>query len=250
MRRDRNWRYIAGIDTLLLFPKTYEQKEIHGLVCLLHGYGASAENLLPLVEHLELPFPVIWALPNGILPRHPGENTQTFVWAPLDLERLIEERKQAQATGTLDALYDQCPEGWSYARERVTSWLEKLCHEMNISWSQVVLGGFSQGAMLSVEVALRLPALAGLGVFSGSLLNRREWASLLPTAPQAPRFQSHGGADPVLPLVMGEALHNFLQQSPLQGEFLPFSGGHEIPFSVTVAWQQALLRWFSKKRSL
>lgn len=245
MKYKVSWRRIAELDTLLLSPERRTLEEIRGLVCLLHGYGASAKNLLSLVERVDLPFPMMWALPNGVLPRYPGENTQTFVWAPLDLERLMEERKQAEVTGTLNVLYDQCPQGLSYARERVTAWLEKLCQEVNISWSQLVLGGFSQGAMLSVEVVLRLPALAGLGIFSGSLINRRKWVALLPMAPNAPSFQSHGRADPILPFAMGEALHHLLQQSPLQGEFLSFAGGHEIPNSVIFAWKQTLCNWFA-----
>ena len=60
----------------------------------------------------------------------------------------------------------------------IERWLAELCSKLGVARDQVVLGGFSQGAMLSVDVALNdqkgqgaeQKGLAGLALLSGALL--------------------------------------------------------------------------------
>lgn len=232
---------IAGLRTLLLTPT----QPAKGIVCLLHGYGASAENLRALAEKTTAP--VIVAIPDGCIERHPGENTEAFAWWPIDLDRLLQERQHAQANRSLHLLYDAKPIGLPKARAHILSWLNELARLFgHRDFSRFVLGGFSQGAMLATDVTLHVPTpCAGLGIFSGALINRHEWEMQQTKVPATPRFQSHGNQDPILLFDMGKALHHFLQKGPLQGEFFAFAGGHEIPTTAISRWNQHITTWLS-----
>jgi phospholipase/carboxylesterase len=99
--------------------------------------------------------------------------------------------------------------------------------------SRLVLGGFSQGAMLSCDWALRsaLP-LAGLVVLSGMPIALSEWKRGMATRRGLPVFQSHSPDDVVLPFELAERLAETFSAEGLSSEFVTFRGGHGIPLAV------------------
>src|SRR5262249_30990993 len=95
---------------------------------------------------------------------------------------------------------------------------------------KVVLGGFSQGAMLAADVAARTDVpLAGLMLWSGTLVAEAEWTPLLRRRKGMPVFQSHGTADPLLPYDGASRLRDVMVAAGLAVRCVPFPGGHEIP---------------------
>jgi phospholipase/carboxylesterase len=116
------------------------------------------------------------------------------------------------------------------ARERLTALLAEACRAERVAPARVVLGGFSQGAMLALDTALHLPeAVSGLALFSGTLLCEAEWRRLAPSRRGLPFLQSHGSRDPLLSFAAAEALRDLLLGAGLAGEWLPFDGPHTIP---------------------
>ena len=114
------------------------------------------------------------------------------------------------------------------ARVKVIALLDEL--ERRAGAKTIVLGGFSQGAMLACDVALHTTRpLAGLILLSGTLLAADEWTPLMPKRKGLRVFQSHGSADPLLPSFMAESLRDLLVQAGLSVEWVGFRGGHEIP---------------------
>jgi phospholipase/carboxylesterase len=94
----------------------------------------------------------------------------------------------------------------------------------------VILGGFSQGAMLALDVALHDPRpLAGLALLSGTLLNRADWESRMSARAGLRVMQSHGRGDALLPFRAAEALRDLMKKAGMAVKWLPFDGGHEIP---------------------
>ncbi len=77
--------------------------------------------------------------------------------------------------------------------------------------SKLVIGGFSQGAMLATDVALRsdIP-LAGLCLFSGTLIAEQEWVVSAPNRRGLRVSLSHGQSDAILPFTAAERLRDFL----------------------------------------
>lgn len=94
----------------------------------------------------------------------------------------------------------------------------------------VVLGGFSQGAMVCTEVALTSPlSVAGLVLLSGTLLHEDVWRQAATARAGLPFVQSHGRQDPLLGVAEARRLHGVLTDAGLVGELHEFNGQHEIP---------------------
>ena len=111
--------------------------------------------------------------------------------------------------------------------------LDQLQARYSIPSEQLVVGGFSQGAMLSLDVALHTDRpLAGLVLLSGTLIARPEWEPRLPARRGLRVLQSHGRQDPLLPFSVAEQLRDLMAQNGLSVDFIPFHGAHQIPDKV------------------
>jgi phospholipase/carboxylesterase len=107
----------------------------------------------------------------------------------------------------------------------------------------LILGGFSQGAMLACDVALHLPRPpAALVLLSGAPITLATWTPLLPRLAGVPTFQSHGRADALLSFAAAETLADRLRAAGARLEWVPFAGGHEIPRAVLSALASFLSR--------
>jgi phospholipase/carboxylesterase len=125
------------------------------------------------------------------------------------------------------------PEGLIEARGMVTELLAELGRLLAASPEITILGGFSQGAMVSLDVALRFPhRLAGLCLMSGSIVAVHEWQPLLGTQKGIPIVQSHGRTDPLLPFDIAEKLRDLLRDAGADVRWVEFAGGHTITGTV------------------
>jgi phospholipase/carboxylesterase len=95
--------------------------------------------------------------------------------------------------------------------------------------TSVVLVGFSQGAMLSMDVALAgTSSVARVVAMSGVLL-MDSVSSLTAPRPTRPRFLlSHGRQDPLVPFASGTGAKDLLEKHGFSVTWRPFEGGHEI----------------------
>lgn len=203
------------------------------LVVLSHGYGASGEDLVPIGTEILSQFPALAAQVRFVFPAAPlslpGPFYDARAWWHLDVERLGAE----MAAGRMESLRKEVPEGLTKARRLLRGLLDELTRTSGLPMSQVVVGGFSQGAMLSTDVVLRLEeAPAALCIFSGALMSEDEWLKRAPARAGLPVLQSHGRFDWVLPFQAGEWVKELLEKAGLQVEFLPFNDGHTIPPEV------------------
>ncbi len=223
------------------------------LVVLLHGYGAPGRDLVPLGQYLGGPPGTRFAFPAAPLSLGPDLGPafmQMFdarAWWPIDIDRY--ERAFSTLSGPADlrspavaALTEEVPAGLAAARDKLLAALEAMERELQVPPGRLVLGGFSQGAMLSLDAALHSPRpLAGLLLLSGTLICRSQWLPRLPARAGLPVFQSHGKRDPLLPFFVAEALRDELRQAGLAVEFCAFLGQHEIPPPVLRAASTFLL---------
>lgn len=199
------------------------------LVVLLHGFGAPGDDLVPLWRQLDVPADVRFAFPEGLLALDPALFGPGRAWWPIDFAAL----EAAIASGRTRDLSAQVPEGLAEARVAVSALLDALVAELGASRERLVLGGFSQGAMLACDIALReARPLAGLVLMSGTLLAEHEWTPLMPRRAGLPVLMSHGRADPLLPFALAERLRDLLVDAGLVLRWLPFSGGHGISDGV------------------
>ena len=199
------------------------------IVVLCHGYGAPGNDLVSLAPELLHRFGSLTSTVRFVFPAAPLSLEQfgggARAWWHLDLDRMM----AAQSTDPADAarLLAHQPEGLPAVRKQMLG----LCAELRgqVPGAKLVLGGFSQGAMLATDIALRLEeAPAALAVLSGTLICAEEWARRAPIRAGLKVLQSHGRQDTVLGFDGAVALKELLERSGLEVDFIPFDGGHTI----------------------
>lgn len=194
---------------------------------LLHGYGSSAEDWLPFAGTIPLPVGgrfVFPTAPESTLP--PDGPVGGRAWWRLGLDTLI------PAGGTLPDLSQERPPGLKQAAQLVSTLLT------DVAWSRggpIVLGGFSQGAMVASEVAFSSEiSLAALVLLSGTPVDEQRWQAAMPRRRGLPVFLAHGREDPILSFRLAERLRTDLQAAGLAVVWVPFDGGHEVPEQVVL----------------
>lgn len=193
-------------------------------VVLLHGWGAPGDDLVPLAEALLRPRTRFF-MPAGPLPEVGGGRA----WWHLD-----PDDRPVHAYDDDAALGQQPNPQVLAARGAVQAVLRTIAHRY--APDVIALAGFSQGAMLSLDVALAAaPAVQRVAALSGLLL-----ADALPNlratpAPHPPVFLAHGRHDEVVPFAGGERARMLLEKYAYTVTWRPFAGGHEIPGEVVRA---------------
>jgi phospholipase/carboxylesterase len=194
-------------------------------VVLFHGYGADCNDLHSLGDVIPTKKTVNYLFPNGILEVPIGPGWTGRAWWNIDMMEI----QKAAAQGTHRDFSDITPKGMDKAYDAAMEMLRQL----RVPWNQIILGGFSQGAMLATELYLRAPEKpAGLAILSGTLLHQEEWKKLIPARAGEKFFQSHGQMDPTLGFKQAQQLETLLNQNGMKGSLLGFKGGHEIPAQV------------------
>jgi phospholipase/carboxylesterase len=194
-------------------------------VVLLHGWGAPGDDLVPLAEEIAQPGTTFY-VPAAPLPEVGGGRA----WWHLDLDRPPRD----DGDGVLAAPHAAV----AAARGVVQTLLAQIAERQ--APERVYIGGFSQGAMLAVNVALaEAPAVDKVFALSGVML-----ADSLPALDRArarpPVFVAHGKDDQVLPFSAGRRLQERLSAAGFPVAFHAFDGGHEIPASIVAALRDFL----------
>lgn len=204
------------------------------VVILCHGFGAPGTDLVPIAGELirinaDLKDRVRFVFPEGPLSLDEFGMYGGRAWWQLDVARFM----AAVDSGEFRNLRHETPPGLSAARELLMGLTDKVKHETGLPESRIVLGGFSQGAMLAIDVSLRLAEPpAAVAVFSGSLLCEEEWQELAKKRRGLKVVQSHGRQDPILPYLAAEWLRDMLRDAGLEVDFLAFDGMHTIPLEA------------------
>jgi len=198
------------------------------VIMLLHGFGAPGDDLVPLADVIQVPEKTRWLFPEAPLSLNMGFGDSRAWWI-IDFARIQADRE----AGRIRDLSVEVPQGLALARAGFLAFLKELPRQLSIDYKKTVIGGFSQGAMLTCDAVLQTTyPFAGLVQLSGNLLAQAVWGPLMPKRKGLPVFQSHGTQDDILPHIGAERLRDALTQSGLIVEWHSFRGGHEIPHMV------------------
>jgi len=202
------------------------------LVVLLHGFLGTAADLAPFARSLGVD--ASFHFPEGPVDLA-SRGLRGRAWWAVDGDA----RDEALRHGPRD-LSTFHPEGLDQARAFLEERLDELARLEGDR--PVVLGGFSQGAMLCCDVALRTARpLAGLAFFSGSRITASLWRPLYAARRGQRTFMSHGRNDDDLSFLTADAFRSELEEAGWDLTWCPFDGGHEIPL---VAWR-SFKRWLT-----
>lgn len=231
----------GGLDAVILEPRD-PPAPLDFNVLLCHGFGAPGDDLVPLADELSalaepLAARVRWIYPEAPLSLEEMGSPWGRAWWHLDLERLVVDRDWARYS-------EESPEGLSKARRMLRALLDDLAQRTGVPLARTVLGGFSQGAMLATDLALRLEEPpAGLCILSGTVLSRAAWKELIARRTALPIFQSHGARDALLPFELADELHRIFTDAGASVKYVPFQGEHTISMIVL----QALAAWLAER---
>lgn len=211
-------------------------------VILCHGFGAPGNDLVPIGGELQrtdadIRQSVRFYFPAAPIDLAPAGLPGGRAWWPINMDELV----RISESGRWEDVRRAMPAGLVEARERLLALVAAVQAETGLPLSRIVLGGFSQGAMLASDVALQLPETpAGLIVASGTLLSQEDWSERAKQFNGLRVIQGHGRQDPLLPFAGAVALRDLLIAAGHQVEFLPFDGGHTIDFSLLTAASRRL----------
>ncbi len=199
------------------------------VVILCHGYGAPADDLVGLADELMRSAPTLSGRVRFVFPAAPLPlDNVPFggrAWWPIDMLAL----QQAMERGDERHMADDVPTGLAASRQKLRALIEAVQLETKLPFSKIVIGGFSQGAMLTTDVVLHLEeAPAALLIFSGALIDQSTWKRLAPKRAGLKVLQAHGTSDPILPYKGALALQAVLKDAGVVVDFHEFRGGHTI----------------------
>ena len=222
---------LAGVDTRVVGPD-----DARRTIVLMHGFGAPGDDLVPLAD--EFGGPARFVFPEAPLELG-GLYGDARAWWHLDLAALEAQLR----TGTPRDRRAEIPDGLVVARELGSRLVDEVKARFGIDDRALVLGGFSQGAMLALDVALHRDTPPGaLVLLSGTLIAEPAWQPRMTRLAGVPVFQSHGRQDPLLPFSIAELLRDRLLAAGTAVDWQAFAGGHEIPYGVLTALRAFLAR--------
>ena len=165
-------------------------------VVLLHGYGSDGNDLIGLAPYWQDVLPdALFVAPNG--PQACGAFGSGYQWFDIDFEG---DRLASRQTGVLQA------------RPILEQFLTDMWAQTGITPANTILGGFSQGAMMSLHVGLGLEQpLMGIIAFSGAFLPPEGFGDA--DLPRPPVALIHGDRDDVVPPKSSAEAHALLQQA-------------------------------------
>src|SRR5262245_53943196 len=187
-------------------------------VIVLHGWGAAGDDLVPLAEALDRPG-VRFFVPAAPLPEMGGGRA----WWHLDPN----VRPPHAHSDRVDADFRPNPAVVA-ARGAVQALIAAIVDHH--APATIALVGFSQGAMLAIDVALAgAPAVDRVVGMSGVLLMDSVAALTAPRAARPQFLLAHGRHDALVPFEGGERARDLLEKHGFRATWRPFNGGHEIP---------------------
>lgn len=196
-----------------------------------HGFGAPGDDLVPFGPEILNRTPALAEQVRFVFPAAPLSLIEMGIpggraWWMLDVAAL----NAAIASGNIRDQRNETPDGLLEAAQKFREFVDVLQVESGLPLSQIVLAGFSQGSMISAEVALNLPQPpAALVLWSSTLLCEQRWTSLAEKAEKFPIQQSHGTQDPILPYEGAIWLKEMFEQNQFNIDFSEFVGPHTIP---------------------
>lgn len=129
--------------------------------------------------------------------------------------------------------------------------IDGLMAERGIEPSRVVVGGFSQGTVMSYSLALGedRPAPAGLLAMSGFIPEVEGWRPDLGSRTSLPVFIHHGAADPVISVEFARSARRALAAAGIEPDYRETEAGHWLPPETVAAAREFVASALAAQRT-
>ena len=193
-------------------PLTHRERRAsgapEGALVLMHGRGADENDLSPFFDRLDPERRLLGLAPRGPLALPPG-GAHWYSVARIGYP-------------DQDTFHHTLP--------RLTDWLDGALAEHGIDHSRTVIGGFSQGAVMSYAVALGegRPTPAAIVAMSGFMPTVEGFALDLTGREGLPVAIAHGTQDPVIGVEWGRDARDRLTQAGADVLYREYSMAHSV----------------------
>jgi phospholipase/carboxylesterase len=194
-----------------------------GALVLLHGRGADELDLFPLLDFFDPERRLVAATPRAPLALPPGG----WHWYAF-------MQVGHPDPATFHAVYP-----------RVAEWLDEFLAANGVSHDRLVLGGFSQGGVMTYALGLGAgrPRPASLFALS-SFVPAVDGFELDLTPPLPPVAIGHGTLDPVISVEFGRAARELLEEAGADVLYREYP----LPHAIDPGFARELAAWIERVR--
>ncbi len=211
-----------GLYYLAVEPEGYDPESAYPIVVLMHGYGANMRDLADLSPAIHAEG-YVYIFPNAPIPFQIGPDVYGYAWTSPGEERKAEEAEQAD--------------------DMMAGVLREVGEKYGADHGQMVLGGFSQGGMMTYRGGLTATIpFAGLVALSARVSEPEILRTRLNSHRELPIFVSHGTQDTMIPVQAGRESVQFLQELGYDPEYHEYPIGHGINEDVV----EDLRKWLTR----
>ncbi|MEL6880501.1 MAG: esterase [Cyanobacteria bacterium J06607_10] len=196
----------GGLNAIALTPDNANQK----LIVLLHGWGANAKDVAGLIKAINM----ISTPTRGLLPDAPFKHPMSpggLAWYDFPPGYNFQRPHDFNAQADLQE-----------SRQRLTAWMNSLPDQTGIPLEQTIMGGFSQGGAMTLDVGPTLPLAAML------ILSSYSHMPIAPCVTPRPVLLLHGRQDNVVSQPKALDTKTQLEQQGLTVSYHEFDMGHEV----------------------
>lgn len=194
---------------ILVEPDDFDENQEYPAIILLHGFGASMRDLVGLAPGIGRSG-YLYLFPNAPIRMQFEYGMTGYAWTP-----------SGGQPGGEDAA--------TRAEELLVGFFDEAMERHGITEGGMVMGGFSQGGMMTYRFGLRRPEMfAGLVILSGRVTSPEILADNLPEHRDQPIFVAHGTQDAVIGVTAARESRDFLLSERYSPQYHEYNMAHEI----------------------
>ena len=193
-------------------PDGYDPARSYPMIILLHGFGAHMGDLASLAPEMD-PEGYVYIFPNAPIPFEIGPGATGFGWTYP--RRMPQELRRAD---DVDSVVDM-----------LATLIDEVTERYATKPGEVILGGFSQGGMMTYRYGLPNPEkFKGLAALSAVAPDEDTMREKLPEDRAQPIFVAHGISDMVIEVQMARDTLQFLKAEGYKPLYHEYPMAHEI----------------------
>ena len=205
------YKKLNNIEYIVVEPDYINPDKKYPVIFLLHGYGSNMSDLANICEHIDIN-EYIYICPNAPLEIDIGFGNKGYSWFDIDTDYKLLEDNYSNLMNEL---------------------IFSLGKEYSINKKQMILGGFSQGAMVTYEFGItKTNYFSGLLAMSGKLINKEIFKQGEKINLDKKIFISHGLYDNVISVNEGREANKIFEAVGFNVEYNEYPITHEISLDV------------------